>query len=241
MLHGFTESQQIWTNFSKVLSSEFRIITIDLPGHGESECIDEIHTMELMADVVYSVLCHCNVKKCIMIGHSMGGYVTLSFSGKYPEMLNGFGIFHSHCFADSQSDKDNRDRTINVVKQDKFSFMSQFIPGLFPEEVRGKFIDEIEGLINDAGKMSKEGVIASLEGMKVRKDQTGLLRTTVLPVLFILGLRDSKAPLDRLWDMITLPANSESLILRDVGHMGYIEAPNETVKAIRHFALKHIS
>ena len=79
-------------------------------------------------------------------------------------------------------------------------------------------------------------MIAALEGMKVRNDHTKLLKTTKLPVLFILGLKDSKAPLPRLWEMITMPAVSETLILRDCGHMGYIEAPEETLGAIEGFA-----
>ena len=55
-----------------------------------------------------------------MIGHSMGGYVTLAFAGKYPEMLSGFCLFHSHAFADTRQDRENRDRTIQIVDADKF-------------------------------------------------------------------------------------------------------------------------
>jgi pimeloyl-ACP methyl ester carboxylesterase len=239
LLHGFTESQKIWDRFAKALWDEFRIITIDLPGHGKSECIAEIHTMELQAEVVHAVLKKTGIKKCIMAGHSMGGYVTLAFAMKYPKKLKGICIFHSHCFADSPEDRENRDRVIEVVRNDKFRFIVNFIPNLFPEEVQKKFAKEIDILVKEAEKMPKEGIIAALEGMKIRSDQTSLLATTKLPVLFILGLKDSKAPVPKLWEMISLPAHSESLILRDVGHMGYIESPKETLEAIKHFALNH--
>ena len=237
-LHGFTESGKIWNQFSGKLIRDFRIIIIDLPGHGKSEGIGSIHTMEMQAEVVHRVLKHCKVRKCLMIGHSMGGYVTLAFAGKYPTMLMGFCLFHSHVFSDSVQDRENRDRTIRLVLLDKFSFVSQFIAGLFPEEVRENFSKEIDQLIRRADRMQKENVIASLEGMKERFDQTLLLKTTQLPVLFILGLKDSKAPIARLWEMISLPAQSESLILRDTGHMGYIEEPKKTLEAIRAFAKK---
>jgi pimeloyl-ACP methyl ester carboxylesterase len=151
-------------------------------------------------------------------------------------MLRGFGLFHSHCYADSPEDKLNRNRTIEVVKKDRFGFMSMFIPGLFPDEVQKKFAEEIEFLKFCAGDTTKEGIIATLKGMRERKDMTGLLKSTRLPVLFILGLKDSKAPISRLWEMISLPAVSETLILRDCGHMGYIEAPEDTLKAIKNFA-----
>jgi pimeloyl-ACP methyl ester carboxylesterase len=238
LLHGFTESQKIWNHFVSVLSQEFRVITVDLPGHGKSECVAEIHTMELQAEVVHAVLKKASVKKCIMTGHSMGGYVTLAYASKYPKTLKGFCIFHSHCFADSIEDREIRSRTIELVKKDKFGFVAKFIPGLFPEEVQGKFGKKIDDLVREAEKMTKEGVIAALEGMKIRNDQTAFLASTKLPVLFILGLKDSKAPISRLWEMISLPAHSESLILRDVGHMGYIESPKVTLNAIQQFVQK---
>ena len=130
-LHGFTESQKIWKHFVKALSNEFRVITIDLPGHGKSECIGDVHTMELQADVVHTVLKKEGIRRCIMTGHSMGGYVTLAFARKYPGKLKGFCIFHSHCFADSPEDRENRDRTIEVVSNDKFGFLTNFIANLF--------------------------------------------------------------------------------------------------------------
>jgi pimeloyl-ACP methyl ester carboxylesterase len=238
LLHGFTETSKIWDSFRDQLSESFRVIAIDLAGHGKSESLEPIHTMELQADVVYEVLKQRKVKKCVMIGHSMGGYVTLVFALKYPEMLKGLCLFHSHPFPDSPEDRKNRDRTINVVKQDKFGFVASFIPALFPEGSRRKFGEEIKMLVKHAAEIPKEGIIAALEGMKIRKNQSALLKSINVPVLFILGLKDPKAPLDRLWKMISMPQRSECLILRNIGHMGYIEAPGETLKMIKGFARK---
>jgi pimeloyl-ACP methyl ester carboxylesterase len=236
LIHGFTESSKIWTGFAAELSKKYRVITIDLPGHGKSDCLETVHTMELMADAVHALLKRLKTGKCLMTGHSMGGYVTLAFAEKHPEMLRGICIFHSHCFADSPAERENRDRVIAVVGQDKFSFVAQFIPALFPPEVHQKHAKQIQRLIRRAAKMEKEGIIAALEGMKVRKDQSELLRSTDLPVLFILGQKDAKAPLPKLWEMISLPAVSETLLLRECGHMGYIEEPEKTLKALESFS-----
>ncbi len=235
LLHGFTESSKIWTGFASKLSEKFRVICIDLPGHGKSECIDTIHSMELMAEVVMTVMTKLKTGKAIMVGHSMGGYVTLAFAGKYPSKLRGLCLFHSHCYADSPEEKENRNRTIDIVGKDKLSFLAQFIPGLFPVEVHKTYAGKIEKLIHQASKMHKEGVIAALEGMKNRQDQSELLKKTGIPVLFIVGLRDAKAPLSRLLEMFSLPVRSEILLLRDCGHMGYIEAPEETLRAVMNF------
>jgi pimeloyl-ACP methyl ester carboxylesterase len=236
LLHGFAESSKIWDSFRDELSEFFRVIVIDLAGHGKSESLEPVHSMELQADVVYEVLKQRKVKKCFMVGHSMGGYVTLAFASKYPEMLKGICLFHSHPYPDSIEDRKNRIRTIKLVEQDKFGFVANFIPSLFPQGSRRKFSKEIKKLVERAKEFPKEGIIAALEGMKIRKNQLALLRSINVPVLFILGLKDSKAPLDRLWKMVSHPRQSECLILRNVGHMGYIEAPEETLSTIKAFA-----
>jgi len=238
LLHGFTEDLCIWDKFAARLAKKFRIICVDLPGHGKSECVSGTHSMELQAEAVSMVLKHLKIKKCLMIGHSMGGYVTLAFAGKYPDRLKGFGLFHSHCFADSAEEKKNRTRTISVVQTDRFGFVAAFIPGLFPAEVRHKFRKEIGIMVKRAKEIPKEGIIAALRGMRERKDQAAMLKSTKLPVLFILGLKDPKAPIGRLWEMISLPGISETLILRECGHMGYIEAPETTLKVVKDFAAK---
>ncbi len=240
LLHGFTESLAIWKHFTTELSVKYRVVTIDLPGHGKSESVEAVHSMELMAEVVYALLKKLRISRCLMVGHSMGGYITLSFAAAYPEMLKGFGLFHSHCYADSPQEQENRTRTISIVNQDKFSFIAQFIPGLFPLEVHKKYAKEIQKLVQRAAKMHKDGVIAALEGMKSRKDQSELLKSTPLPVLFILGLKDSRAPVSRLWEMISMPAVSQTLLLRENGHMGYIEAPETTLGAIQAFAKTYL-
>ncbi len=237
-LHGFAESSKIWDSFRDQLSESFRVIVIDLAGHGKSECLEPVHTMELQADVVYDVLKQRKVKKCVMIGHSMGGYVTLAFASKYPEMLKGICLFNSHPYPDSAEERKNRSRTIKLVEQDEFGFVANFIPSLFPQGSQRKFSKEIKKLVERAKEIPKEGIIAALEGMKIRKNQSALLRSINVPVLFILGLKDPKAPLDRLWKMVSLPRQSECLIMRNVGHMGYIEAPEETLSAVKAFSKK---
>jgi len=238
LLHGFTESLKIWDSFATQLSKKYRVVTIDLPGHGKSDCFGGIHNMEFFAEVVFSLLKKFRIGKCLMVGHSMGGYVTLAFAERYPNLLRGFSLFHSHCFADTQAEQENRNRTIGIVSQDKFSYVAQFIPSLFPVEVHKKYAKQIQRMIQRASKMPKEGVIAALEGMKARKDQLELLRATKLPILFIIGLKDSRAPVTRLWEMVTAPAVSEILVLRDCGHMGYIESPEKTYEAVAGFARK---
>jgi pimeloyl-ACP methyl ester carboxylesterase len=119
---------------------------------------------------------------------------------------------------------------------EKLTFISRFFPELFPVESVMKFQKDIDKLIRRAGKMSKEGVIGALEGMKARTDKTEILKNTRVPVLFVIGMKDAKIPVDRSWEMISLPERSEIHLFKNVSHMGFIEAPVETLQAIYCFA-----
>jgi pimeloyl-ACP methyl ester carboxylesterase len=236
LLHGYTESRKIWETFSEKLSKKFRVVTIDLPGFGDSGIVSEVHTMELMADCVHKVLKQLKIKRCVLTGHSMGGFVTLAFAARYPEMLKGLCLFHSHPFADTPEGKVNRGRTIEMIRLERADYLMQFIPSLFAERSQEKFRKEIARLIKKAGEISPEALIAAMEGMKQRPDTSVILQTLNIPVLFIIGMKDPRIPQDRLWEMISLPTHSEALILKDIGHMGYIEAENVTLTALRDFA-----
>jgi len=94
-----------------------RVITIDLLGHGNSECLGYIHSMEDNADMIHEILSELRIRKAIFVGHSMGGYVALAFAELYPETVKGIVLLNSTSRADSEERKLNRDRAIKVVKK----------------------------------------------------------------------------------------------------------------------------
>ncbi|MDR2906904.1 MAG: alpha/beta hydrolase, partial [Bacteroidales bacterium] len=91
LLHGFMESEAIWDKFFNVLGKDRCVITLDLPGHGQTPQMADVHTMPLMAQCVKDVLDAENIDKTTVIGHSMGGYVALEFAYLYPERVSSFG------------------------------------------------------------------------------------------------------------------------------------------------------
>ncbi len=235
LLHGFLEDMDIWQKFSKHLSKKFKVILIDLPGHGNSEMLAETHGMDLMADSVNAILEYLGIKKSVMIGHSMGGYVALAYADKYLGKLNGLGVFHSHALADNTEAKINRGRAIQVVKNNHKDFISAFIPDLFTRKNQDLLANEIKQLQKASRKMSKEAVIASLEGMRHRTDKLKLLSSMRIPMLFIIGKQDPRTPIDKILQQIALPKHAEVLLLDDVAHMGYLEAFDQTLAFVDHF------
>jgi pimeloyl-ACP methyl ester carboxylesterase len=235
LLHGFTEMQDIWNDFASELSAKYRVITMDLPGHGKSDCIGEVHSMELMASCVKHVLDHTGVNDCVMIGHSMGGYVTLAFAEKYPERIKGFGLFHSSALADSDEARENRGRAVELIRKNYTSFISAFIPDLFAPHNQEIYKKEIEGMVKAAKNMRPASIIAAQEGMKIRPDRTKVLADSQCPVLFILGKLDSRVPFEKVLQQAGMPNDAVVLTMGDVAHMGYIEARDKTLYAVRAF------
>ncbi len=236
LLHGFMETANIWENYVHELARNFLCIAPDLPGHGASDTLGEVHTMDLMADAVKAILNENKVSSCVVAGHSMGGYVSLALAEKFPEIIRGLVLFHSTALADTDEGKRNRERVIEVVRQNKQSFIAQFIPSLFAEFNVERFRPQIDRLVEESLQMEAEAIIAAQAGMKDRPSYLDLLIKADYPVLFIAGKHDSRIPVDKILAQALLPPHSEVLLLAQAGHMGFIEAFKETLGAIRYFA-----
>jgi pimeloyl-ACP methyl ester carboxylesterase len=235
LIHGYLESLETWGDFAKKLASQFRVILIDLPGHGGSGCLGPVHTMELMADAVSYVLKELKVSKCTLIGHSLGGYVTMAFVEKYPELLNGFCLFHSSPFADNEEKKNNRDREIEIIKEGKKELIfNAHCPKVFANDNQAKFHDQIEIAKAIAKSTPDEGIIAVLEGMKSRPDRSVILKNTNQPFLYVIGKKDNFIPFEIL-SKIGMPVNAETLILENSGHNGFIEESEVSLSKISSF------
>ena len=105
LLHGYLETAEIWIEFAEQFPERFRILMLDLPGHGKSGIWGKIHTMDDLAGSVYAILKAEDIEKVFLVGHSMGGYVAMAFAELFPEKLTGYALFHSTCFADTEEKK----------------------------------------------------------------------------------------------------------------------------------------
>jgi pimeloyl-ACP methyl ester carboxylesterase len=225
LLHGFLENKTMWQDLIPELSKKNRIITIDLLGHGETECLGYVHSMEDNAEVVQAVLSKLRIRKAIFVGHSMGGYVALAFAELYPENVRGLVLQNSTSKADSEERKTNRDRAIKAVKKDYTTFIRLSIANLFSPDNRERLIDEIEKVKLEALKTPLQGVVASLEGMKIRKDREVLLHLTPYPKMLILGEKD---PVLNYQDSLDQIENTAvKLVTFHDGHMSHIENREE--------------
>ncbi len=233
LLHGFLENQTMWQYLAPVLATKYRVITIDLLGHGNTDCLGYVHTMEDQADMVHHVLHELKIRKSVLIGHSMGGYVALAFAELYPDNVKGLVLLNSTSRADSDERKLNRDRAIAAVKQNYTAFVRMSIANLFSEDNREKLAETIENVKLEALKTPLQGIVAALEGMKIRNDREVLLHFGPYPIALILGKKDGVLPYD---DNVTQVENTRvQLITFPDGHMSHLENQKALEKTIVSF------
>lgn len=241
LLHGYLESLEIWDDLAKLLAQQYRVLRIDIPGLGISQVNGAIHTMEFLADVLHDVLEKQGVKRCFVVGHSMGGYVAEAFAAQYPEQLEGIVLFHSTPNADSDEKKANRLREIELVQADKKELIAElFAPKGFAEANRRRLHEKIEQLAGQIIMSDDEGIIALLRGMMERKDQNEMMRALKVPQLFIFGRGgDEFIPVAVAEQLATEHPQAEIGWLEHSGHMGFIEESEQSAAILSDFIEHH--
>ena len=236
LLHGFLENQSMWNTFVPEFSKKNRVITIDLLGHGQTECLGYVHSMEDQADMVHGVLHELKIRKAVLVGHSMGGYVALAFAELYPEAMKGLVLLNSTSRADSDERKINRDRAIVAVKQNYTAFVRMSIANLFSEDNRERLSGEIEKVKLEALKTPLQGIVAALEGMKIRKDREVILHFAPYPIQLILGKKDGVLIYNDNLDQIE--GTKAQLTSFEDGHMSHLENQKELLAVLVDFLKK---
>jgi pimeloyl-ACP methyl ester carboxylesterase len=171
-----------------------------------------------------------------MLGHSLGGYITLAFAEIYPSLLKGFGLVQSTAFADSEEKKANRLKGIRIMQDyGAFACIKTTIPNLFGASFKAAFPEKVDLLIAQANTFNTTACQQYYEAMRIRPDRTNVLKNDACPVLFIIGTEDIDAPMNDVLQQTHLPVCSYVHILENVGHMGMLEATNQVNEYIQAF------
>lgn len=230
LIHGFGEDGDIWNKQVEFLKDNFQLIIPDLPGSGRSELVQDAD-IETYSEIIKEIIT-CEVQKPPLsggglvgvLGHSLGGYITLAFAEKYPHMLSSFGLVHSTAFADSEEKRSARLKSIEFInKNGAYNFLRTSIPGLFGKHWSADHQPEIEGLVEKAKNFSPEALVQYYQAMIHRPDRTHVLKTFPRPILFIIGQHDNAVPFTQSLQQCYLPAQSHIHILRNSAHMGMWE------------------
>ncbi len=237
LLHGYLESIEIWEDFSPLLARDFRVLAMDIPGHGISEVLGESHSMEFLADVAHDWLLALGIEDCVMVGHSMGGYVAAAFLEKYSEMLRGIVWLHSTPGADTEEKRRDRMREIEVVRSGRKELLARTSPAkAFAPENRKKMAERIEDMGFQVMLTEDDGIIALLNGMAERSDRSALLRDSRVPQLYVFGRKDEYLRPDIAAVIAAEQPQARVEWLENSGHMGFLEESSRCAETIADFA-----
>jgi pimeloyl-ACP methyl ester carboxylesterase len=241
LLHGFGENSNLWNGQIDSLKENYLVIAPDLPGSGKSEMFDGAVLIKDYADVIKALADEIIFKddhesQFSLIGHSMGGYITLAFAEKYPELLNSFGLFHSSAFADSDEKKETRKKGIEfITRNGAAAFIKTLAPNLFCEKSKKENPELVARLIEIGQSISPEALIQYYRAMMARPDRTSVLKTFEKPVLLIAGKSDTVVPLEASLEQFKMPLISSVHILQSSGHVGMWEEPETSNRILKNF------
>ncbi len=235
LIHGFCEDSTMWDDVIKQGHDGLRIILVDMPGFGKTP-ISKAISIEEIAEAVHALVISLGIKKYFLFGHSMGGYVGLSILKKHEGNLLGFGLIHSHPFADSEDQVSNRNKAIDFINKFGASlYIKQIIPSLFPKSfvTSNRFL--LERLVFNANKYPALGITNALSAMRDRKDHSDILKNMSIPFLSIIGENDHLIPTERFLKQASMAKVTKLEFLTKIGHMGPFENPKLINRAIQNF------
>jgi pimeloyl-ACP methyl ester carboxylesterase len=240
-IHGFPMSGEVWSDFIAGAGDTYRKIVIDLPGFGNSGNLGYVHSMVEMAQAVKAVCDHLKLRRYILVGHSMGGYVAAAFAKLYPEPVKGLVFFHSSPSADSLQKKADRTRAMEAIRQNRKAFVVALIDKLFAEANRIRLKKKIAWVKKISAGASLHGILAATEGMRDRDELTPFMRNSGIPQLYVIGKQDIVFSWEQLRDLAGEISTASMILIENCGHMGFIEAPETCMAALKKFWAKAFS
>lgn len=234
-IHGFCETHEMWNSFSNELSADFRILCIDLPGFGKSKSLNPGFSITEVATQVLRFADALEIKECIVIGHSLGGYVLLAMAEQRAEFFKAFCLFHSTAFADSNEKRQSRNKVIEFVARHGVEpFIQSFIPPLFYDQQD----PSVQEVIEISSKTSLESLVGYTKAMRDRPDRTHVLKHSSCAVLFIAGEKDGGISPESIRKQAAFTPQSIVYILPSIAHMGMFENKGLTMEKIHRFLLE---
>ena len=239
LLHGFCEDLSLWENLVKPLAQQNKVITIDLPGFGKSDPIEDDLSIENVASLVHNtVVNELHINEYIVIGHSLGGYICLALADLYSESIIAFGLVNSTSFADTEEKKLVRIKAIDFInKHGVAKFLEGFVGNLFTPQNQKLLSEEMAKVLNMGIALPNATVTGYMEAMLNRPDRSFIL-SQQNNVLFVGGTEDQHVPLpdnEKQLKLLHHPENGH--IYDNVAHMGMYEAKNTFENAILNFLL----
>jgi 3-oxoadipate enol-lactonase len=235
-IHGFPLNKSMWDLQLEALKDEYRVIAYDIRGHGGSDAGREDFSMDIFANDLISFMDSLKIRKAVVCGLSMGGYIALNAIGKYPERFEALILSDTQYIADTPEARENRLVAIENIKKygledyAKESIKNLFAPGsLLSKETE---VASVREMIVNTSKLS---IYNSLHALAIRKETSGILSGIKIPVLILVGEEDKITPPEIAESMHKKITGSQLNIIENAGHLSNLENPFEFNYQVRKF------
>lgn len=236
-LHGFLESSEVWADFLHDFPANYQVLCPDLPGYGPDATPPTDYSLEAAAEFVQHYLADRHVHRVLLVGHSMGGFVALAFAEKYPGQVAGLCLFHSSASAEKEEDYERHQRNRDFLQQHGVvAYAEEFLKPQFSPSHRESMTNQVALLQRLAAAVPLETALGGIDALTRRPERYDVLRKATYPVLFIAGKDDKAVPVEKTHQESLLADHSTVLWLANVGHVGFLERPADTRRAIEGFA-----
>ncbi|MFD1735570.1 alpha/beta fold hydrolase [Bacillus salitolerans] len=237
-IHGFCGSAAYWEEIVPSLTDSYRVIAPSLRGHGKTSAVCEPYTIDDMATDIKLLLDELNINKVMMFGHSLGGYVTLSFAEQYPEYLRGMSLIHSTANADNEEGKESRKKNIELICDNGIEpLISLLVPKLFSSVNYKTMSDEVDFVKEIGLSTSVIGAKGALQAMMNRPSRNHVLERIKIPVLLVAGEQDQIIPTEKVFSFDG--PHIQQQMLKQSGHMGMLENKEDLLTYIKSFIINH--
>ena len=239
LLHGFGEDSTVFESINDELKQQATLLIPDLPGSGKSALLKSSPlTIDSLAHAMKAMLDQEQVSSCIILGHSMGGYIAWAMAELFPRLLKGMGLIHSTAYADSYERTQKREQAIAYIKSaGAKAFLHLSLPGLFAQKFRENHPEIIQALVTSGQSFSAEALIGYYHAMIQRPDRTHVLKNLTCPVLLVIGNHDELIPAHDLLLQATLLRHPIVHRIEAAGHMSMLETPDELKSILRNYIL----
>lgn len=235
-VHGYPLSKAMWELQAAALSSSYRVITIDLRGHGESDAPLWHYTVEMFADDIQGLLDHLSIGQAVLAGFSMGGYVVFAFYRKYRDQVKGLILADTRPQPDTPEGRQGRFKTAQDAQKDGAGAIAEaMIPKLLsPASVQSRF-DLVEAVRQIITQTPVTGIAGDLMAMAERPDSVPLLSEIACPTLILVGEQDGLTPPADAKLMAGKIKKARLEIIPGAGHLSNLENPEAFNSAVRKF------
>jgi 3-oxoadipate enol-lactonase len=238
-LHAFPLNRTMWAEQEAALSLQFRVITIDLRGHGESDAPLWHYSLDQAADDVRALLDHLSITQALFVGLSMGGYILLAFYRKYADRVKGMVLADTRAQDDTPEGKAGRFKMAQIAyKQGPSAIADIMIPKLLSPatiQTRPEIVQRIRTMIEE-NQIS--GIVGDLMAMAERPDSVPFLNQITCPTQIIVGELDQATPPADAKLMADQIRNSRIAIIPNAAHLANLEQPGEFTEIVTEFSRK---